>query len=100
MLGDFEENIENHRVSIPPPNREEDHLIGKHIWKFRIKELLGVGAFSNVFLADNLEEGGKFAVKMINKERLMEDTRVKSSIDREVGVLKVNWAYIEYIEKY
>lgn len=90
MLGDFEENTKNHGVSMPPPNREEDHLIGKHIWKFRIKKLLGVGAFSNVFLADNLEEGGKFAVKMINKERLMEDTRVKSSIDREVGVLKVH----------
>lgn len=97
MLGDFEENMtsntQNHKVSIPSPNREEDYLIGKHIWKFRIKELLGVGAFSNVFLADNLEEGGKFAVKMINKERLTEDTRVKASIEREVGVLKVYRAH-------
>lgn len=82
-------NTQNHKVSIPSPNREEDYLIGKHIWKFRIKGLLGVGAFSNVFLANNLEEGGKFAVKMINKERLTEDTRVKASIEREVGVLKV-----------
>lgn len=73
----------------PTPYDDVDHLVGKHIWKFRIRELLGVGAFSNVFLAHNMEEGGLFAVKMINKERMYQDLRVKSSIEREVGVLKV-----------
>ncbi|KAL7325075.1 hypothetical protein PS15p_210167 [Mucor circinelloides] len=72
----------------PTPYDDVDNLLGKHIWKFRIKKLLGVGAFSKVFLAHNMEEGGLFAVKMINKERMYQDLRVKSSIEREVGVLK------------
>ncbi|KAI8636490.1 kinase-like domain-containing protein [Parasitella parasitica] len=72
----------------PTPYDDVENLVGKHIWKFRIRELLGVGAFSKVFLAHNMEEGGLFAIKMINKERMYQDLRVKSSIEREVGVLK------------
>lgn len=98
MLGDMEDDPEYHCNIVrefkfpspaPTPYDDVDHLVGKHIWKFRIKELLGVGAFSKVFLAHNMEEGGLFAVKMINKERMYQDLRVKSSIEREVGVLKV-----------
>ena len=102
MLGDMEDDPEYNcnngsiirEFKFPSPAStpygDVDNLIGKHIWKFRIKELLGVGAFSKVFLAHNMEEGGLFAVKMINKERMYQDLRVKSSIEREVGVLKVN----------
>jgi hypothetical protein len=102
MLGDMEDdpeyNCNNGNITrefkFPSPSpthyNDVDNLIGKHIWKFRIKKLLGVGAFSKVFLAHNMEEGGFFAVKMINKERMYQDLRVKSSIEREVGVLKVN----------
>lgn len=97
MLGDMEDYCNNGTIvrefkfpsPAPTPYDDVDHLVGKHIWKFRIRELLGVGAFSNVFLAHNMEEGGLFAVKMINKERMYQDLRVKSSIEREVGVLKV-----------
>ncbi|KAL9558958.1 hypothetical protein MBANPS3_000659 [Mucor bainieri] len=101
MLGDMEDDPEyycNNNGNIvrefkfpspaPTPYDDVDNLLGKHIWKFRIQELLGVGAFSKVFLAHNMEEGGLFAVKMINKERMYQDLRVKSSIEREVGVLK------------
>lgn len=102
MLGDMEDdpeyNCNNGNITrefkfpSPAPTycNDVDNLIGKHVWKFRIKELLGVGAFSKVYLAHNIEEGGLFAVKMINKERMYQDLRVKSSIEREVGVLKVN----------
>jgi hypothetical protein len=93
MLGDDDDDdsvITHEYTMFPSPTLVmDDQLIGKHIWKFRIKQLLGVGAFSRVFLAENLEEGGKFAVKMINKKRMLEDARVKSSIEREIGVLKV-----------
>jgi hypothetical protein len=94
MLGDMEhlDIPREHSFSSPPSATvQEDNLIGKHIWKFRIKQLLGVGAFSKVYLADNIEEnnGERFACKMINKDRLREDSRVRSSIEREVGVLKV-----------
>ncbi|KAK4519257.1 uncharacterized protein ATC70_009489 [Mucor velutinosus] len=100
MLGDMEDDPEYHCSNgnitrefkypspAPTPYDDVDSLLGKHIWKFRIKKLLGVGAFSKVFLAHNMEEGGLFAVKMINKERMYQDLRVKSSIEREVGVLK------------
>ncbi|KAF1805148.1 kinase-like domain-containing protein [Mucor lusitanicus] len=91
MLGDMEDDPEYYCNNgnivrefkfpspAPTPYDDVDNLLGKHIWKFRIKELLGVGAFSKVFLAHNMEEGGLFAVKMINKERMYQDLRVKSS---------------------
>jgi hypothetical protein len=93
MLGDNDDDddsvITREYTMFSSPTMMDDRLIGKHIWKFHIKQLLGVGSFSRVFLAENLEEGGKFAVKMVNKKRMLEDARVKSSIEREVGVLKV-----------
>lgn len=93
MLGDNDQDDESVMVHLDKmshsPTMTDDQLIGKHIWKYRIKQLLGIGAFSRVFLSENLEEGGNFAVKIINKKRMLENARVKSSIEREVGVLKV-----------
>ena len=56
MLGDLEENnMSQVCQDIALTGGEQDFLIGKHIWKFRIKQLLGVGAFSHVFLAQDIE---------------------------------------------
>ncbi|KAI8063382.1 kinase-like domain-containing protein [Gilbertella persicaria] len=82
MLGDMEETgiLREYKYPSPHPHglHEDVRILGKHIWKFRIKKLLGEGAFSRVFLAENLEEGGHVAVKVINKERMYQDLRVKS----------------------
>lgn len=64
-------------------------LVGKQIGLYRIIKLLGVGAFSHVYLACHVESGRLFAIKAIQKGKLLDDPRVRSSIEREVGVLKV-----------
>lgn len=87
MLGDDDENLDYKFIMAPPI---EDNLLGKYVWKYRIIQLLGEGAFSKVYLADNLEQGGQFAVKTIQKERIKENKRLKSIIEREVGILKVS----------
>lgn len=74
----------------PLGNKREERMIGKTIWKFRIQKLLGVGAFSKVYLVDCTETGKKYAIKMISKDRLAHDSRIRSSIDREVAILEVN----------
>lgn len=69
----------------------EEDIVGKQIGDYRIQKLLGVGAFSKVYLATHTSQGGiEYAIKMINKARIRGDARVRSSIEREVGVLKVS----------
>lgn len=74
----------------PLGNKREERMIGKTIWKFRIQKLLGVGAFSKVYLVECTETGKKYAIKMISKDRLAHDSRIRSSIDREVAILEVS----------
>lgn len=64
-------------------------LVGKQIGLYRIIKLLGVGAFSHVYLACHVESRRLFAIKAIPKGKVLDDPRVRSSIEREVGVLKV-----------
>jgi hypothetical protein len=73
----------------PLGSKKEERMIGKTIWKFRIQKLLGVGAFSKVYLVECTETGKKYAIKMISKDRLAHDSRIRSSIDREVAILEV-----------
>ncbi|KAI8337722.1 hypothetical protein BC941DRAFT_41426 [Chlamydoabsidia padenii] len=69
---------------------DEISLTGKTIWKFRINRLLGVGAFSKVYLAISEEsDKKKSAIKMIGKSKMLKDLRMKSSVEREVAVLQV-----------
>jgi hypothetical protein len=65
----------------------DEDLIDKQLGDFYIKRLLGMGAFSKVYLAER--QGELFAIKTINKLGMMKNPRVRSSIEREVGVLKV-----------
>ncbi|KAI8092738.1 kinase-like domain-containing protein [Halteromyces radiatus] len=68
---------------------DEASLIGKSIWKFRINQLLGVGAFSKVYLVTHMDkENTKSAIKMIRKSKMLKDLRMKSSVEREVAVLQ------------
>ncbi|KAG2203615.1 hypothetical protein INT47_011709 [Mucor saturninus] len=66
----------------------ETDLVGKQIGSYRISRLLGVGAFSHVYLAHHVDTAELFAIKTIQKGRLLDDPRVRSSMEREVGVLK------------
>lgn len=94
ILGDLDNDLDNEiarEVKFPSPDIGNDATLkGKHIWKFRTKEVLGTGAFATVYLAENLEEGGHVAIKTLNKERMRNDLRMKSSVEREVGLLKAN----------
>jgi hypothetical protein len=98
MLGDIDDPSYQTAImrehNFPSPSsmgagEDDSAIIGKNIWTYRIKKLLGVGAFSKVFLAENIHNGSLVAVKMINKKRRTTDPRIRSSIEREVGVLKV-----------
>ncbi|KAI9318237.1 kinase-like domain-containing protein [Dichotomocladium elegans] len=74
---------------LPSPLKiTEMDVIGKEIGSYKIGKMLGVGAFSKVYLATHMETGIEYAIKMINKARIANDPRVKSSIEREVAVLK------------
>lgn len=66
------------------------NIVGKQIGDYEICKLLGVGAFSQVYLAKNVESNLFYAIKTIHKGKFLYDPRVRSSIEREVGVLKVD----------
>ncbi|KAI9280727.1 kinase-like domain-containing protein [Sporodiniella umbellata] len=77
----------------------DEDIIGKRIGSYRISKLLGVGAFSKVFVGDNLEEKKFYAIKTIQKGSLLNDPRIRSSIEREIGILKyINHPSIVHLE--
>ncbi|KAG0174174.1 hypothetical protein DFQ28_004659 [Apophysomyces sp. BC1034] len=102
MLGDVEDSTYHQKriwdipmtreqkfgSSLPIQCAEEEDLVKKQLDKYRIKKLLGIGAFSKVYLAENVDNGEKYAIKVIQKERMVNDSRMRSSIEREVGILK------------
>lgn len=83
--------MREYKFPSPTPQQYSDEdIIGKQIGDYRIKKLLGVGAFSKVYLAQRTDhDSAQYAIKMVNKQRISKDPRVRSSIEREVGVLKV-----------
>ncbi|KAI8060650.1 kinase-like domain-containing protein [Gilbertella persicaria] len=68
--------------------QQDQDIVGKQIGQFRICQELGVGAFSKVYLANHIQTQKFFAIKTIQKGTLLDDPRVRSSIEREVGILK------------
>ncbi|CEP15757.1 hypothetical protein [Parasitella parasitica] len=71
---------------IPAQDTEFIDIAGSSIGGYHIVKLLGVGAFSRVYLASN-PQGKLVAIKTIQKGKLLDDPRVRSSIEREVGIL-------------
>lgn len=77
----------------------DEDIVGKQIGSYRISRLLGVGAFSKVYVGDNLKEKKFYAVKTIQKGNLLNDPRIRSSIEREMGILKyINHPSIVHLE--
>lgn len=63
---------------IDPNTGEKKHqLIKKGIKDFKFGEMIGDGAYSTVQLATSNESGKKYAVKILNKEYLIKQKKVK-----------------------
>ncbi|ORX49880.1 kinase-like protein [Hesseltinella vesiculosa] len=79
-------------LHLPPSITDDDEdLVNKQLGDFYIRRLLGMGAFSKVYLAERPTPQGdieNFAIKTINKFGMYKDPRILASIEREVGVLK------------
>lgn len=69
----------------------EEDLVGKQLGNYAIRRLLGTGAFSKVYLAERHQhqQVDLFAIKTINKSSMVKNARFRSSIEREVAILKV-----------
>lgn len=82
---------QGHRHFVFPdkPSMESSLAVGTMLGAYRLERLLGVGAFSQVYLATQDGEQQLFAIKTIQKGKLLDDPRVRSSIEREIGILKV-----------
>ncbi|KAI8335853.1 kinase-like domain-containing protein, partial [Chlamydoabsidia padenii] len=80
----------------------DEDLIDKQLGDFYIRRLLGMGAFSKVYLAERHVDDDRtelLAIKTINKVGMQKNPRVRSSIEREVGVLKfIDHPHIVHIE--
>lgn len=92
MLGD-DLSLDRTRPVLAPANHhhmKDEDLLGKTMGGYRVVRLLGAGAFSRVYLGETVgNEKEKVAIKLIPKERMRRDPRVKASVEREGGVLKV-----------
>ncbi|KAI9319839.1 kinase-like domain-containing protein [Dichotomocladium elegans] len=70
--------MREHKFLSPSPVQyTEENIVGKQIGEYRIGRMLGVGAFSKVYLA--IKHKTPYAIKMISKKRIAEDARVRSS---------------------
>ncbi|KAI8979164.1 hypothetical protein BDF20DRAFT_483438 [Mycotypha africana] len=71
----------------------DSKVIGRSIGSYLVCKLLGVGAFSRVYLVEKKDTDQKpsyFAMKTIQKGKLLDDPRVRTTIDREINILKVS----------
>ncbi|ORE02854.1 Pkinase-domain-containing protein [Rhizopus microsporus var. microsporus] len=102
MLGDYVEPIkreQQYKYSTKISHVMDEEIIGKQIGSFRISKLLGVGAFSKVYVGHHQEKDQFYAVKTIQKGKVLNDPRVRSSIEREIGILKyINHPNIVHLE--
>jgi serine/threonine protein kinase len=69
----------------------EEDLVDKQLGNYTVRRLLGTGAFSKVYLAErhHHQQVDLFAIKTINKSSMIKNARFRSSIEREVAILKV-----------
>ncbi|KAL3812209.1 hypothetical protein ACJIZ3_013477 [Penstemon smallii] len=72
---------------------EEEEIIiaakkGMRLGKYELGRTLGEGNFGKVKLAKNLESGQSFAIKILQKNRIV-DLKITDQIKREIGTLKL-----------
>lgn len=68
------------------------------IGHYAILETIGTGAFSEVKLAVDLNACRNIAIKMIATKGIEDSERLRTSILREVEILKVNLNYLNYLK--
>ncbi|KAJ8623555.1 hypothetical protein MRB53_032084 [Persea americana] len=61
---------------------------GMLIGKYELGRTLGEGNFGKVKFAKNVESGQGFAVKILDKKRIL-DLKIHDQIKREIGTLKL-----------
>lgn len=64
-------------VTNPETGQTTKHVIKKGIKDFRFGDVLGDGSYSTVMLARSNDSGKKYAVKVLNKEYLIRQKKVK-----------------------
>jgi len=69
------------------------------IGHYAIQKTIGEGTFSKVKLAVNLNNCQKVAIKMIGMQGIRDSERVKSSVLREVEILKVKKKSFFFLKK-
>ncbi|XP_011071316.1 CBL-interacting serine/threonine-protein kinase 1-like [Sesamum indicum] len=74
---------------------EEEELVlggrakkGMRLGKYELGRILGEGNFGKVKYARNLESGQPFAIKILEKNRIL-DLKITDQIKREIGTLKL-----------
>ncbi|KAK2646208.1 hypothetical protein Ddye_021403 [Dipteronia dyeriana] len=67
---------------------EEEKRKGMPLGKYQLGRILGEGNFGKVKLAKNLDSGQSFAVKILEKNRII-DLKITDQIKREIATLKL-----------
>ncbi|TXG71501.1 hypothetical protein EZV62_000080 [Acer yangbiense] len=67
---------------------EEEKRKGMQLGKYELGRILGEGNFGKVKLAKNLDSGQSFAVKILEKNRII-DLKITDQIKREIATLKL-----------
>ncbi|KAL5782798.1 hypothetical protein ACOSP7_007827 [Xanthoceras sorbifolium] len=68
--------------------KEEEKTKGMQLGKYQLGRTLGEGNFGKVKLATNLDSGQAFAVKILEKNRII-DLKITDQIKREIATLKL-----------
>ncbi|KAL8120424.1 hypothetical protein AgCh_017559 [Apium graveolens] len=69
-------------------NKENEQKKEMQVGKYELGRTLGEGNFGKVKFAKNLDSGHSFAVKILDKSRIV-DHRIIDQIKREIGTLKL-----------
>ncbi|XP_057806129.1 CBL-interacting serine/threonine-protein kinase 1-like isoform X2 [Salvia miltiorrhiza] len=67
---------------------EEEEIGRKRLGKYEVGRTLGEGNFGKVKYARNVESGESFAIKILEKNRIV-DLNITDQIKREIGTLKL-----------
>lgn len=65
----------------------KDPLIGKQIGDYKIDKTLGRGSFGAVYLAINIKTYGLFAIKKMDRKRILASKKLTSMLSREVNIM-------------
>lgn len=74
----------------PETGQKMRHVVKKGIKDFKFGEMLGDGAYSTVMLATSNDSGKKYAVKVLNKEYLIRQKKVKYVNIEKLALQRLN----------